>query len=74
MVSQGDSAGCIPEQGLSAFFTKRRAHLKTSKLLAEPSFNGKKFVKFEDSLFSSYLPFTLNACVKHFFVLKAFHN
>ena len=30
---------CLPEQGLSDDFTQR-THLKTSKVLAEPSLNG----------------------------------
>ena len=55
VVRQGDSAGCLPEQELSVFFTQRRAHLKTSKRLPQPSFYGNKLVKFDDSLFYKLL-------------------
>ena len=54
VVRQGDSAGCLPEQELSVFFTERRAHLKTSKHLSEPSFYGYKLFKFDNLCFRSY--------------------
>ena len=63
-----DSARCLPEQVLSVDFIQRKTNLKTNKVLVKPSFNQSEWVTYRSdlmiSLFSSYIPFTLNVYVR----------
>ena len=41
---RGDSALCLPEQGLSVDFIQRKPNLEINKVLVKPSFNKSEWV------------------------------